>query len=40
GVVLFTDLYSNPYNDNKVNFKDFAVVAENWLVRQLWLMVP
>ena len=36
GYVLFVEPYTNPYDDNQVDFKDFAVLAETWLEEHLW----
>jgi hypothetical protein len=36
GYVLFVEPYTNPYNDNQVGLKDYAVLAESWLEEQMW----
>ena len=36
GYVLFVEPYANPYDDNEIGLKDFAVLAQNWLAEQTW----
>ena len=36
GYVLFVEPYTNPYDDNQVGLKDYAVLAQNWLAEQVW----
>ncbi len=36
GYVLFVQPYTNPYDDNEVGMKDFAVLAESWLEEAIW----
>jgi hypothetical protein len=36
GYVLFVEPYTNPYDDNEVGLKDYAVLAQNWLAEQMW----
>jgi hypothetical protein len=36
GVVMFIQPYTNPYDDNKVDLKDYVALAEGWLDKPLW----
>jgi len=36
GYVLFVEPYTNPYDDNRVDWRDYAVIAESWLDAQMW----
>ena len=36
GVVLFIQPYANPYDDNKVDLKDYVALAQSWLDKPLW----
>lgn len=36
GYVLFVSPYANPYDDNEIGIKDFAVLAETWLEEYIW----
>jgi len=36
GYVLFVEPYTNPYDDKRVDAKDYAVIAESWLDAQMW----
>ncbi len=36
GYVLFVSPYANPYDDNEIGIKDFAVLAETWLEKDIW----
>jgi len=36
GYVLFVQPYTNPYDDNRIDWRDYAVIAESWLGARMW----
>ena len=36
GYVVFVAPYTNPYDDNRIDAKDYAVLADHWLESVSW----